>query len=183
MKMKMDEDTHTAQHILHHYVKTFFENNKQFYVTTVAICSKQDPLSLRVLDWLCTNYSKGNRLTINTDASNVHLYHKYKNHLKGFGKKFFDPFCRNQTMQMHIHDLPPFTTTLGQLNFFKWAFENSVIGFAITMKRQIEKNMHLRLNISKAAQKTRKNGGRMQLSTLASNHCQKRIVAIRVEFP
>ena len=142
----------SAQSILHSSLMVFYNAHRSYFFQMYRICKKQNPISLRILDWLCTNYAKSQSAIITTDDSSVHLYHKYKNHLKGFGKKFFDPFCRKQTMDICAHNVT-FTTTLGQLNFFKWAFENNVIGFAIVHRNAIESDMHERIGLARSSQR------------------------------
>ena len=59
----------------------------------------------------------------------------YKNQLKAYSKKQFDPFCRRERIIINISDLSwkifddkddnkckdnELITTVGQLNFFKW---------------------------------------------------------------
>lgn len=165
----------SADAILHKSMIKYFTRHKEHYLTMFGICTERNPLSLRALDWLCTNYSKS-RSNALTDGSNIELYHKYKNNLKGFGKRHFDPFCRNKVIHLDLHGIP-FRTTLGQLNFFRWAFQNNVVEYAIRLKQNIEQDMLVRINASK-----KKQNKRQQLSDLQFNHCQKRIKKVRVSF-
>lgn len=159
-------------------LRSYFDTHPHVFVSMHDICKGQSMLSLRVLDWLCTNYSKS-RTGLLTDSSNIDLYHKYKNNLKGFGKRYFDPFCRRTLLELKLHDRT-MQTTLGQLNFFKWAFEHNVIEFAKLHKKSIEADMNARTQKSSATPRTKHR--RSQLSDLASNHCHKRIKCIRVSF-
>lgn len=55
------------------------------------------------------------------------VYLNYKSQLKAFSKKLFDPFCRRERIQFQIGTQEPFVTTVGQLNFFRWAFEKNIL--------------------------------------------------------
>ena len=60
--------------------------------TFVGIVEQGTVISVRLLDWFSTNYSKFNKVYINT--TDVHS--DYKNKLDGYRKKSFDPFCRKK---------------------------------------------------------------------------------------
>ena len=173
----MGHGVQTSDHILDQCLVKFFESNEDFFSTMHSICDKQRPLSLRVLDWLCTNFSKS-RQSARTSGSKPEIYHQYKNNLKGFGKKHFDPFCRKTSFVLKLHG-KSMQTTYGQLNFFRWAFENDIVDFAVKNRCDIEDDMNTK--ITKSKQRSEK-PQRTQLSTLASNHCHKRIKKIRVSF-
>jgi hypothetical protein len=169
-----------ADTILLTSLRSYFDTHPSVFLSMCDICKGHSLLSLRVLDWLCTNYSKS-RTGLLTDSSNIDLYHKYKNNLKGFGKRYFDPFCRRTILELTLHDRT-MQTTLGQLNFFKWAFENNVIAFAKLHKQEIEVDMNARTHKTEAVEHPPRKHRRSQLSDLASNHCHKRIKRIRVSF-
>ena len=54
---------------------------------------KNDNITLRIVDWFCTNYTKKVPVRIDNNILDVHSLYKIK--LKQKGKKNFDPFCRN----------------------------------------------------------------------------------------
>ena len=52
-------------------------------------------LSLRMLDWFVTDYAKDKQVIYKKKNGKQFFVHVgYKSGLKGFQKKFFDPFCR-----------------------------------------------------------------------------------------
>jgi hypothetical protein len=63
---------------------------------------KYNKISLRVIDWFVTNYSKKNDVIYmiyesdneNYPHKSFNVYHSYKSQLKSYSKKNFDPFCR-----------------------------------------------------------------------------------------
>ena len=50
-------------------------------------------------------------------------YPSYQKQLKNYGKLLFDPFCRTK----HKFNFKGIDTSIGQLNFFKWLFENNLV--------------------------------------------------------
>jgi hypothetical protein len=146
-----------------------------------SIITQKNILSLRILDWLVTNYSKKHNVvyTINRKNNNINfnVYLDYKNQLKAYSKKYFDPFCRRERILINIQDLSwkmldnnnkqktnnnELITTVGQLNFFKWFIENNVLNYAIENIECIDKDMVETLN------KSKKDAKRKELSKSAS---------------
>lgn len=151
-----------------------------------SIITQKNTLSLRILDWLVTNYSKKYNViyTINKNNKkiNFNIYLDYKNQLKAYSKKYFDPFCRNQRIIINIKDLSwklydinstiidnnnELVTTVGQLNFFKWFIENNVLNYAIDNIQLIDKDMIQTLNKNKINSK-RKELSQSALKTICS---------------
>ena len=133
--------------------------------TLVAITAQKANISLRLLDWFPTNYARYNKIFIND--KNVYL--KYKEQLKGYSKRFFDPFCRRKRvfLKFNLKNIdkvkkvkfeykflqePPFSkyenrsdgiiTTVGQMNFFKWCIENDIIDYVFKNIQDIENDMN-----------------------------------------
>ena len=146
-----------------------------------SIITQKNILSLRILDWLVTNYSKKHNVVYtirkNNTNSNFNIYLDYKNQLKAYSKKYFDPFCRRERILINIQDFSwkiisdsnkqktnenQLITTVGQLNFFKWFIENNVINYAIENIEHIDQDMIETLNNSKKQTK------RKELSKCAS---------------
>ena len=141
-----------------------------------SIITQKSTLSLRILDWLVTNYAKKNNIVYSiynkTGSSiNFNVYLEYKNQLKAYSKKYFDPFCRRdrilintKTLIWSIYKDPKqkcnnnneIITTVGQLNFFKWLIENNVLNYAIENIIAIDKDMSDTLKINKTNEKKRK---------------------------
>ena len=95
-------------------------------------------LSLRIIDWFVTNYSKNNRVRYNHNGVEVSVYTDYKNQLRAFSKKMFDPFCRRKREEIEGIG----TTTIGQMNFFKWAIEKGVLNYIFSKAKEIECSMN-----------------------------------------
>jgi hypothetical protein len=121
------------------------------------------------------------------------VYTDYKLKLKAYSKKRFDPFCRWERISIPYDNEKLMETTIGQLNFFKWAIENNIIDFIETNYQTIENDMNHRNSNSKKKQspenlatvendnsKTRKK--REELSISACKCIKKEDVKIIVKF-
>ena len=108
----------------------------------------------------------------------------YKLKLKAYSKKRFDPFCRWERINIPYKNGDYIQTTIGQLNFFKWALENEVINYISDNYDMIEKDMNVRNSSSKRREitnnSTRKK--REELSIYASKNIKKEDVEIVVSF-
>ena len=142
------------------------ETNKKIII---PIVNQEKAISLRLLDWLVTNYSKKFNVFyelghIQTEEGyipsnkNFNLWLDYKNQLKAYSKKTFDPFSRRQRIffntelnevslvnsemyEVYNERSDGILTTIGQLNFFKWAITNKVIDYAFEHIQEIESDM------------------------------------------
>jgi hypothetical protein len=126
----------------------------------LPIILQQTRLSLRSLDWFVTNYCKKNNVNyiINKKGEDISFFpfKSYKSQLKAYSKKFCDPFCRRERVifdysNMTITDYHPkdnyssnnyIITTIGQLNFFKFAIQDNIIKYAIDNIEDIEYDMN-----------------------------------------
>jgi hypothetical protein len=157
----------------------------------LKIITGESIISLRIVDWFVTNYSKKNYTlydTINQNGDNIRfkVYFDYKLKLKAYSKKRFDPFCRWERISIPYTNGTCIETTIGQLNFFKWALENKVIEYIDKNYDIIEKDMNSRNSTSKRKEtlidnsKTRKK--REELSISATKSIKKEDVEIIVKF-
>lgn len=103
----------------------------------IDIIEGHHQISLRILDWIITRHSKYNKTIINKD---IYIFISYKAQLKSYKKKYFDPFKRNSKFEYTFTNNKKLITTIGQLNFFKWAFENDLINYSINNYDSIMKN-------------------------------------------
>tara|TARA_Y100000992_G_C21197559_1_gene458719 strand:+ start:176 stop:727 length:552 start_codon:yes stop_codon:yes gene_type:complete len=155
--------------------------------TMLSIINGTSDVSLRIVDWFSTNYSK-KYYTIYETHNNPRfkVYEDYKLKLKAYSKKRFDPFCRWERIQVPITENSDFCfeTTIGQLNFFKWALENQIINYIKQHYNEIENDMNNNNSISKTriskSNNTRKT--REELSVNAVKTFKKEKVEITVTF-
>ena len=158
----------------------------------LRIITGESKISLRIVDWFATNYAKKyyTLYTIEQTADNIarrfKVYDDYKLKLKAYSKRRFDPFCRWERISIPYTNGTFIETTIGQLNFFKWALENKVVDYIEQNYDTIEKDMNNRNSTSKRKEtivdnsKTRKK--REELSISATKSIKKEKVEIVVQF-
>jgi len=95
----------------------------------VPILKGEGDVSLRLIDWFVTNYAKKHHVNYLLTGQEFVVYLQYKSQLKAFSKKLFDPFCRRERIVFQCGTHEPFETTVGQLNFFRWAFEKDILSY------------------------------------------------------
>lgn len=168
-----------------------FYKNENYLTKMLKIITGESKISLRIVDWFATNYAKKNYTlypisTTNGDTIRFKVYFDYKLKLKAYSKKRFDPFCRWDRISIPYKNGTSIETTIGQLNFFKWALENKVIDYIEENYETIEKDMNNRNSTSKRKEaavdnsKTRKK--REELSISATKSIKKEEVEIVVQF-
>ena len=154
----------------------------------LRVINGESRISLRIIDWFATNYAKKYYTVYQIQDSDgrFKVYNDYKLKLKAYSKKRFDPFCRWDRITVPYKDGIHIQTTIGQLNFFKWAIENSVIDYIEQNYDSIEKDMNCRNSTAKNKlvdnknNKTRKK--REELSVSASRSIKREKVEIVVKF-
>ncbi len=131
-----------------------FYNKNNNLEKMLNIINGKSKISLRIVDWFATNYSKKNYTVYQIEKDNIFerfkVYNDYKLNLKAYSKKRFDPFCRWERITIPYKDNTHIQTTLGQLNFFKWALENKVIDFIEDNYDIIDADMNMRNSSSKS---------------------------------
>ena len=159
--------------------------------TMLKIINGESPISLRIIDWFATNYAKKFFTVYDISANRrFKVYVDYKLKLKAYSKRRFDPFCRWDRITIpYGNDGTFIQTTIGQLNFFKWALENGVVAYIEKNYGTIEDDMNARNSTSRrnnvvceeeSKNKTRKK--REELSISATKSIKKETVEIVVSF-
>ena len=165
-----------------------FYKNENILTKMLKIITGESKISLRIVDWFATNFAKKyyTLYTITDSNRRFKVYFDYKLKLKAYSKKRFDPFCRWDRISIPYKDETSIETTIGQLNFFKWAIENDVIKYIEENYDIIEKDMNNRNSTSKRKEtlsdnsKTRKK--RDELSISATKSINKEEGEIVVKF-
>jgi len=179
----------TQNDLLLNNLMDFYKDEKTLN-RMLKIITGESKISLRIVDWFSTNYAKKYYTIFNIDDSEnsrrFKVYVDYKLKLKAYSKKRFDPFCRWDRISIPYKKDTCIETTIGQLNFFKWALENKVIDYIEENYEIIEKDMNNRNSTSKRKEqvldnsKTRKK--REELSVSATKSIKKEKVEIVVQF-
>ena len=177
----------TQNDLLLNNLMDFYKDEKTLN-RMLKIITGESKISLRIVDWFSTNYAKKYYTLIEDAEANKRfkVYVDYKLKLKAYSKKRFDPFCRWDRISIPYKKDTCIETTIGQLNFFKWALENKVVDYIEENYELIEKDMNNRNSTSKKKEqivdnsKTRKK--REELSVSATKSIKKEKVEIVVQF-
>ena len=156
----------------------------------LPIINGESMISLRLIDWFATNFSKKNYTVYplkgrGGEEKRFKVYIDYKLKLKAYSKKRFDPFCRWDRIVIPYENDKHIQTTIGQLNFFKWALENKILDYIKEHLDEIEADQAKRNSTSKKREnkkkvKTRKK--RQELSCSATKSIRKEEVKITLKF-
>jgi hypothetical protein len=155
----VDTSVANKQALILKKIKAFFNEEKNFQ-RVKPLLLQTCKLSLRLLDWSTTNWSKKNSVglvtTRNGFEERINMYLDYKAHLKAFSKRSFDPFCRRERIMLQFDPDPErrtYISTAAQMNFFKWAIESGVLEYCETHLEEIERDMvsslHVKINHQK----------------------------------
>lgn len=109
------------------------------------IVNGNSKISLRLIDWFVTNYCKKNVIFITKmrykTKEEINIYTDYRSQLKAYSKQLFDPFRRRERINFYFDNKEYLKTTVGQLNFFRWAIENNIIKYIEDNLNVIEQDM------------------------------------------
>jgi len=195
--MYCSSNLNTQNELLLKNLMDFYKDQKHLN-QMMSIINGETHISLRIVDWFVTNFAKKYYTVyeipdkINPNEMNrFKVYNDYKLKLKAYSKKKFDPFCRWERITIPYHENSYIETTIGQLNFFKWAIENNIILYIDEHFHNIEHDMNQRNSTSKKRistdhletndnSKTRKK--REELSISACKCIKKETVKIVVKF-
>lgn len=113
------------------------------------------PLSLRIIDWFVTKYSRKCFIRYPLHGQEFLVYLSYKGQLKAYSKQYFDPNCRRERIMFKIPGHDPFMTTIGKLNFFRWALETKILEYIEGHQDEIRMgyNMYLKETIQNQKKK------------------------------
>ena len=115
------------------------------------------PLSLRIIDWFVTKYSRKNFVRYSLNGEDFLVYLSYKGQLKAYSKQYFDPNCRRERIMFTIPGHEQFMTTIGKLNFFRWALETKILEYIEAHEDEIRTGYNAYLKETTQAQKRAKN--------------------------
>lgn len=180
-----------------------FYNKNDNLDKMMRIINGESEISLRIVDWFVTNFAKKYytvyEISVKKDneenTTRFKVYNDYKLKLKAYSKKRFDPFCRWDRISIPYNEDKVMETTIGQLNFFKWAIENKIIDYIKNNYETIESDMNKRnittkkrvtfdntSNEKQESNNTRTRKRREELSVSACKTIKKENVKIIVKF-
>ena len=163
----------TKEEMLLDNIYKYYKKNQCGLYKIISIINEESSISLRILDWFVTTYAKFfiKDIIESKELYNVNIYSEYKSKLKAFGKKYFDPFSRNNKcivnkLYFKYSDDKYLNTSLCQLNFFKWALENNVLNY-------VENHLTTLKNYIKIITKTRSKN--QKINTYESNYVRDKL--------
>jgi hypothetical protein len=173
----------------------FYKDSTNLDIFLNIVLQKSN-ISLRSLDWFVTNYSKKFNVYYPLNKILYYPYKSYKSQLKAYSKKYCDPFCRRERVIFDysagkLKDLSTnentsgeIITTIGQLNFFKFAISNGIIDYIKDNIEKIEEDMNSTLKIRDSEKKFLKIESikRKELSKSANRSVNITIVNAVIKF-
>jgi len=122
----------------------------------ITYLNGEAPLSLRIIDWFVTKYSRKNFIRYPLNGQEFIVYLSYKGQLKAYSKQYFDPNCRRERIMFQIPGYEPFMTTIGKLNFFRWALDSNILEYIEEHEDEIRKGYNTYLKEMIQTQKNNK---------------------------
>jgi len=162
------------------------------------IIGKSKKISIRIVNWFVTNYAKQYFTVYDNNTERFFVWTRFRSAEDGYSKEMFDPYSRKDRIIIPYNETTKLITTIGQLNFFKWAILNKVIDYIIEHYDDITNDMTNRLTVKNkkslteeimvvkentngnANGKTRKK--REELSVSACRSIRKEFVPIKITF-
>jgi hypothetical protein len=153
--------TSNCHNLLLSSLTTYYKKNPKSRQALREVIESNSILSLRVIDWFVTHYARTNQViywidvekgiyyekypesNVNPNIRKFHLYMEYRAQLQSYTKLFFDPFRRHERITFVLEDKPLVSveTTVGQLNFFRWIFQNHIYSYILANLQHIENTM------------------------------------------
>lgn len=145
-----------------------FYNKDRLKRTLVPLIQQKSSVSLRLLDWLCTNYSKVHNINymIDLDGNKIlfNVHQSYKQWQRNYRRRLYDAFRRRNHVYF-VSDGILHSTTVGQLNFVYWAVVYRVYDFLKENVQIVEDNMNTCLHNSRESKRITKRK-RVELSEM-----------------
>jgi hypothetical protein len=143
---------------------------QRFYATNPDIgkimpyLTGEAKISLRIIDWFVTKFSRQNFTTYDVSGQRFVVYKSYKGQLNAYNKQYFDTNCRRERIMFTVPGHKAFVTTIGKLNFFRWALETYLIDYIEANEEMLKTGYSQFLTETTAAQKR----ARVEASTQSS---------------
>ena len=165
---------HCKQELIVMSLQTFYSNRKDL-PEILELLQGTSAISLRLIDWFVTNYAKRHSIGYLLGGQEFMVYMNYKSQLKAYSKKLFDPFCRRERIMFSLPGIPAFVTTVGKLNFFRWAIEKQIIEYLKTHFETVETEMNAHMKQLSRSRSTRATTATTATSEGSDQVQQKRV--------
>ena len=145
---------HCKQELIVMSLQSFYSNRKDLH-EVMELLQGTSIISLRLIDWFVTNYAKRHTVGYVLGGQEFMVYMSYKSQLKAYSKKLFDPFCRRERIMFSLPGVDAFVTTVGKLNFFRWAIEKNIIEYLKVNRETVETEMNSHMKQLSRSRSTR----------------------------
>ena len=135
MELPYQSDPQTRRQKINCKPELIIASLQRFYATNPFIAKVMPYLtgdadiSLRIIDWFVTKFSRKNFTSYELNGQRFVVYKSYKGQLDAYNKQYFDTNCRRERIQFGVDGYTPFVTTIGKLNFFRWALESNLLDY------------------------------------------------------
>jgi len=163
MEQPYASDPQTRRQKIHCKPELIIASLQRFYATypdmtkVMPYLIGDAEISLRIIDWFVTKYSRKNFTSYDLNGQRFVVYKSYKGQLDAYNKQYFDTNCRRERIQFSIKDYEPFITTIGKLNFFRWALETNLLEYLKSNKEELKAGYNQFLKETMQAQKASSN--------------------------
>ena len=175
----------SQENILLTSLKNFYNMNNEARIV-IDIINGTSNISIRLINFLITNYSKKNNLIYKINNNNFNIYSNYKSQLKSYNKKYFDPFSRGNRIPFFFkfkNDEDCLITTIGQLNFFRWYLNKKLNDYILQNFEKLEKELNLfKKEKSTKSKKKIINKKTIEKTPIIINNKEKKVNNIIVSF-
>jgi hypothetical protein len=138
----------------------------------IPIVNSESKISIRLIDHFVTKYSKTNKISYKIKENDIeqsfNVNSSYKQQLKAYQKKHFDPFSRGDRIPYFMDD-SCIITTIGQLNFFRWFISKKVFDYILKNHETIENDMNKKNKYDKKKVKKEKKAKKIQKNQMLVN--------------
>jgi len=166
---------HCKQELIVMSLQTFYASRTDL-AEIMELLQGTSVISLRLIDWFVTNYAKRHSIGYLMNGQEFMVYMSYKSQLKAYSKKLFDPFCRRERIMFSLPGSEPFVTTVGKLNFFRWAIEKNIIEYLKKNYEVVETEMNAHMKQLSRSRSSRTTASSTEgTNTGAGDAKQKRI--------
>jgi len=172
------------QDLLLNSVKKYYKEHPNQWAMFVKIINKESDISLRSIDYLCTNYAKRNDIDARKKKGEpIYIHEDYKSQLKAYSKLQFDMFRRHERITIPCNLVPnkKLETTCGQMNFFRWFFMRKIHDWMldpINLKK-IENDM---TSNAKSKSVSKKSSEKQKIAKAITKCARRHNVDVKVTF-
>lgn len=156
-------------------LEKYYEDNNNINLF-IPIINSESKISIRLIDHFVTKYAKNHKTCYKIKENNteqiINIYTSYKQQLKAYQKKNFDPFSRGDRIPYFLKN-NCVITTIGQLNFFKWFFSKKIYNYIKNNKNNIE------IDMNKKNKMSRKNQDKKNISIKNNNYSNNKLIIIK----